>query len=373
MLSSLTPSYVPCQTVSMQRKVTNSSFLLSLDALDLGCQFMGSGGGGSTRTFRDYLRCAVSSTSTVGVKTWKSCNRPVAMGIVGSLEAMDETPPSGLETEAAYSVLCKATSHSYDSVMPWQVGGVCPLTAIAASLQLHLPLLDADLVGRAVSSLAQAALLDTSQPVSAGLSTPTGEVLYIECRDCVHLESTVRKLLGRGCGWMVFAMSPRDVPFTEKDVIHGQLSQAHCIGQEFLTNRAIASRPDLLSRLNISIFGEGRITENTSYSIADSRALVAGEGAQAVRSFMFIDEISGSVIRCDATTEFLLVLVDGKLAARAPGIIVFQETHSGKFLAPGDVRHGMSVRILYRPHPLTDCLVEKSSIDLAAYGLIENE
>lgn len=363
----------PCQTVAV--KTLDSATLLDIDEIELGCRFLGSGGGGSTRTFREYLRYNNSAVDSVAIQQWTDQSRACAVGIVGPTEVVDEALPSGLELASAYESLAHVSSYSFNSVMPWQIGGVCTLTAIATSALLDLPLVDADLVGRAASSLEQVACFDPFSPLNAALASSTGERLSIRTRDLAHLERTVRQMLGFGCGWMVLAITPASAPFQTTDVVHGQVSVARNIGHEMMQAGHTLKGRHGLGHVGVSILGEGRITENTHYGVKDPQSRIAGQGSRNVRSFTLRDQCSGTVLRVEATNEFLLVLVDGELVVAAPDIISLQDVHTGLLCSPQDVRHGMVVRVMSSRYPY-DRITGKRDVErlqLSAYGLAARE
>ena len=353
----------------------DSAALLDIDEIELGCGFLGSGGGGSTRTFREYLRYSNVAVDSVALQQWNEQSRTCAVGIVGPTEVVDEALPSGSELASAFESLAQVSTYSFNSVIPWQVGGVCTLTAVASSVLLDLPLIDADLVGRAASSLEQVACFDPFSPLNAGLASTTGERVSIRTRDLAHLERTVRQMLGFGCGWMVLAIAPASSPFQTTDVVHGQLSVARRIGHEMMqTGYGLKDRHGL-GHVGVKILGEGRITENTHYGVKDPQSTFAGQGSRNVRSFTLQDQCSQTVLRVEATNEFLLVLVDGELVVAAPDIISLQDVHTGVLCSPQEVRHGMVVRVMTSPYPY-ERIVGKRDVErlqLSAYGLEERE
>lgn len=325
------------------------------------------------RTYGDYLRQAVTDSPTLRVRQWRSTDTIAAFGILGALEAMEEAPPSGAEISAAFDALRRTTHQQFSAVIPWQIGGVCSLTAVAASHVLGLPLLDGDLVGRAVSSLQQVARFDISQPVAIGLSSPSGDTVAFEARNSANLEDMARQLLSRGCGWMTFALAPRGKPWSDHDLVLGSVNEAARIGDAIQSSVHDGLDDSHLDALGIKAIGKGRVETNAVYRITEPLRHVAGSGSRHVRSHVIVDESTDAVIRLDAASEFLLAVIDGAVTAAAPDIISVFDSHTRDLLSPQEMRPGRPIQILTQSYG-RHCHVQNDlevRLGLMAYGLEE--
>ncbi|WP_373456793.1 hypothetical protein [Brevibacterium sp. 50QC2O2] len=161
-----------------------------------------------------------------------------------------------------------------------------------------------------------------------------------------ELEDLVRSMVQTAGGWLMLALAPTTVPVGAKELIHGTVSGAAGIGAliDWTHSRASMNRfaqeaDTLRTDLGITALATGRIRHHNRY--------VTGLGTE-VESYQLVDSDSGYAVRVEATSEYLVAVVDGRVLATAPDIIQVVDRKTLRPLAVQDLRVGHEVIVLTR-------------------------
>lgn len=132
--------------------------LPDVTALERGVSLLGSGGGGDTVTAAALLREQL--TTQPGAVLTPVSDLPadalvVPVGVMGATPVFSEKLPVGNEIRAAVRAIEHWTRASIDALVSIEVGGLNGIMPLVAALDLELPLVDADLCGRALPRLDQ--------------------------------------------------------------------------------------------------------------------------------------------------------------------------------------------------------------------------
>ena len=315
-----------------------------IDALVVGVSLLGSGGGGNAATFARLLQRRLRDGSLV-------LNRPedlpeavvVPVGVVGATSVFTEKLPGGREFPAAVEAVTRWTGRPATAVMALEAGGLNGITALVAALDLGLPFVDADLMGRALPRLDQLTWSVSGRPVTpCALREPSGQVLVVDGTDAVGLERTARAFLAEAGGWAALALPPARLADVADDAVRGSIGHALALG------RAHAALPDnpsptaVAAALGGQVLGAGRVLEVARHGPAGS----FGRGSVGVA-----DVASGSVLRIEAENEFLLALVDGRPAASTPDLLCVLDRRTTVPLRVDEVRVGHEVLVVTLPGP----------------------
>jgi len=309
-----------------------------LDALLVGLTLLGSGGGGDPGLFATTLRRALTDAPVTLHHPAELGDAPVvAVGMLGGTSMLAEKLPSGQEIFGAVRALARWTGVSPEAVMPYEGAALNGALAVAAAVTLGLPLVDADLMGRALPRADH-----TTRAVAGGsltpfaMTEPVGRTVLFDHTDPVALERAVRAFVAQGGGWAGCAFAPAPASQVCDDACLGSLARAVALG------RAHAATPPagIAAALGGRVLAGGRVVE-----IARRASLTFGRAGIAI-----LDD-TGPVLRLEAENEYLLALVDGLPVASCPDLLCVLDRRTAAPIAVDGLRVGDDVTVVVLPGP----------------------
>jgi DUF917 family protein len=310
-----------------------------LESFSVGAALLGSGGGGRVDYWASALRLIGPRLQVDVVPLAAPLPDRLAMvGLIGSTMVMEEKVPSGREMPRALAMLERWAGTSIGAVLPAQIGGVTSLAAILVAHQCGLPVVDADFDGRAIPRLDQLSLFGPGMPpVAATAVTSNGIAMLVDEASADDLEAAWRDTVIRGGGWAAFAIGPISPELVRARAIEASLSRAVRVGRELLGATDLGGFAD---RLGGRVVATGKVIGLERY----------GEALSFVHnSLVVLDSASGAVVRLEAGSEYLLVLVDGEPIASTPSVIALLDPRTHESVAVDDVRMGRTVAVLVLP------------------------
>ncbi|MET8473569.1 DUF917 domain-containing protein [Streptomyces sp. NPDC006422] len=313
-------------------------------ALVTGVNVLGCGGGGDAAAFASMLRRALGAAGTV---TWHDPGPDdpvvVPVGVVGAVNVLSEKLPNGREFREAVAAVTRWTGGpAPDALMAAEAGGPNALTVLLAALDLGLPVVDVDLMGRALPRLDQLSWAVRGLPVTpCALAEPGGQILVVDRTGARGLERTVRGFLAAAGGWAALALAPVRLSAVRDACVHGSLTRALALGR---AHAALPHRPatvDVEAALGGRVLAAGRIRE-----VARSEGPGFGRG-----SVTLTDTASGAVVRLETENEILLALRDGEVTATVPDVICLLDRRTSLPLAIDRVRPGQEALAATLPGP----------------------
>ncbi|WP_433559191.1 DUF917 domain-containing protein [Pseudonocardia xinjiangensis] len=314
-----------------------------VDALVVGLMLLGAGGGGDPQPFRHPLRRALAGAEVVLHDPADLGDAPVvAVGMLGATRVLTEKLPSGREITTAVRALARWTGVEPAAVMPYEAAGLNGAMAVAAACELGLPLVDADLMGRALPRLDQLTRAVDGGPVTPyAMAEPTGQIVLVDDATPAALERIARTVVAQGGGWAGGALAP--VPAS-------QVCTDSCVGT---LARAL--------RLGRAHAGLGRPTADEVGAALAGRVLAAGRTVEIARqpsaSFgragiaVVDDRPAGGVLRIEAENEYLLALLDGEPVASCPDLLCLLDRRTSAPIAVDALRLGDDVLAVVLPGP----------------------
>jgi DUF917 family protein len=261
----------------------------------------------------------------------------VAVGMLGGTRMLTEKLPNGREIVGAVRALARWTGAEPEAVMAFEAAGLNGALAVAAAAELGLPLVDADLMGRALPRADQA-----TRAVAGGALTPfamtdpTGVTVLVDETDPVVLERVVRAIIAQGGGWAGCAFAPAPASVACHDACLGSLRRALRLGRA----HAGAAPARIAEALGGRALGAGRAVEI-------ARHASAGFG----RAGITVLDDAGPVLRLEAENEYLLALVDGVPVASCPDLVCVLDRRTAAPIAVDALRVGDDVTVLVLPGP----------------------
>lgn len=313
--------------------------------LSVGAALLGSGGGGAPDVFVSVLaRRLGDRTVHLLAPDELAGATTVPVGMVGGTSVLVEKLPGGDEFARAVEAVCRWSGDPAQSVMGIEIGGMNALTGLLAAVDLNLPYLDADLMGRALPRMDQLTWAAAGLPVHPmALCQANGQTLLIEHGGPEQMERAVRTFVAMLGGWAAAAVRPTEARVAAANANVGGVGRALALG------RAHAELPDkplperVAEALGGTMLGAGRIrhVDRSSHTTGFGRGW-----------FTFVDETGGAVLRVEAENELLLVLADGEVVATCPDLICVLQARTATPLAADQVQVGDDVLLVTLPGPL---------------------
>lgn len=302
----------------------------------------GSGGGGDPDIACSALRRLLEAHPGVDVVPPSSLTPDatvVPFGFIGATSLLSERPPSGAELTAAWA----DAPVMPDALIPMEIGGFNGVAAVWAAAELGVPVVDADLMGRALPELQQ--LL----PVTRGWTPCPAIVVDVHGRRIVldrmapsMVEAIVRAALTAMGGWAVLACQPLPVETITEACNVGSVSRAMRLGADvgrLRAGQALGEAPELAG----TVLGAGRIIEITRGAPRPGRRL------PVTTLVVELTVPDAGVLRLEAESEWLAVVVDGEPVATVPELLVVWDIDSREVLAVESVRRGRNVQVISLP------------------------
>jgi DUF917 family protein len=324
-----------------------------VDAFLLGATLLGSGGGGEARVWSHRVRSSLPAGGMPLLSLEDAQNRGLGrvavVGMVGATSVLVEKLPHGGEIAEAVGASRRWNGWPVEALMPVEAAGLNAALAVAAAAELDLPLLDVDLMGRALPRFDQLSLVVAGSDTirSAALAESGGQVLVLDHSTPSMLERAVRAYVSVAGGWAGASFGPVQVSELAGRSCEGTLTRAVRLGQalesvtgsEASTTAVIA--PSVVAQaLGGLVLGAGRVVEV-------DRGLVP----HLNRSRFTVAARTGPVLRIEAENEYLLVLVDGEPAVTCPELILVLDRRTARPIAVDRLRSGDDVQVIALPGP----------------------
>jgi len=312
-----------------------------VDPLVVGLQLLGSGGGGDPLPFRQVLRRVLADGGVELHDPAELGDAPVvAVGMLGATRVFAEKLPSGQEITRAVRALARWTGVMPAALMPYEAAGLNGALAMAAAAELGLPLVDADLMGRALPRLDQ-----LTRAVAGGRLTPyalaeaNGQVVLVDDADPVALERVARTVVAQGGGWAGGALAPVPARIVTTDSCTGTLARALRLGcaHAGLVRPSPAEVADALGGRVLAAGRTVEIARHPSQSFGRAGVTIVGEG--------------GRVLRVEAENEYLLAILDGEPVASCPDLLCLLDRRTAAPIAVDALRLGDDVLAVALPGP----------------------
>lgn len=310
--------------------------------LGQGARVYGSGGGGDPGIACASLERALTQDAMVEVippAALPPDAEVVPFGFVGATSLLSERPPSGTEILEAWAGIDAVP----DALIPMEVGGFNGVAAVWAAALLGVPLVDADLMGRALPGLHQLLPITCGwEPCPAVVVDVHGRKLVLDQMEPVMLESIVRAALTAMGGWAVLACRPLAAGTLTGSCHLQTVSRTIRLGyevQQLMAGGGIEEAP----ALSEAVLGEGRVIEIIRGGPRPGRRM------PVTTVVVDLTGPQGGVLRLEAESEWLAVVVNGDPVATVPELVLVWDVDSREVLAVETVRQGRNVRVTALP------------------------
>ena len=318
-----------------------------VEDLAIGTAILGSGGGGEPYVFKLAAKRSIQENGPVQVLDLLEIPDDYLIftsAAIGSGIVLSEKLIHGGEATLAVKELEKILGKKCDALVSIEIGGVNGVTPLIPAAQLHLPLVDGDMMGRAFPELQMSVpSLYNINPSPIIILDSIGNQTIIRTADTRLAENLARSVTMQLGGFCMLALFPMTGNQIKNAVIPGSISRALKIGQKVQEARLHGG--EIHRRLVDATSGiflfRGKVKEiHRQITGGGSRGeiLLEGVGEQALQT-----------MTVHFQNEFILATLNRKIVASVPDTIVLMDTHTTIPVTVESARSGLDVVVIGLP------------------------
>jgi len=318
-----------------------------LEDIALGATVLGTGGGGDPYVGKLMAAAAIEAYGPVALISPEELVDDalvIPVGMMGAPTVMVEKLPEGREAMAVVAALEAYLGDTALAVMATEAGGINSTIAFVVAAARGLPLVDADLVGRAFPELQMCtpSLYGTAATPLA-LADDKANSSVVTAISNLWAEKLARSLtVQMGC-WAMVALYPMRGWQVKAQCISGTISTLEKIGKTILGSRD--GRGDPVEAVRIVTGGflmwQGKIVDVSRRTMA---GFVRGEVA-----ITGVDEWSGRTLTIGFQNEFLIARSGDDVLVSTPDLITILDAETGEPITTETLRYGFRVVVLAIP------------------------
>lgn len=336
-----------------------------LTHLSLGATLLGSGGGGDPAILSGYLHYLLETHGPVKILSVDDLQEDhliVPLALIGAPLISLERLPNKKIFITLYESIIQSHPNKKIVLMPAEIGGCNALAPFILATTFSLPVLDADLIGRAFPkiNMCKPAILNQKKQ-KAYLASAMGDCSIFNVDSISQLETMAREKTVQFGGSAAIAVFLFNSAEKNNYIIPHSLSHAIHLGAFFPIHSD--NLFCFLNQTGAKIMGTGVITE--IHHRIDNGFLI---GFAKIKSYQ-------KEIIVYYQNEYLFVKEQQGILAESPDIIALIEIRSGLPLTSESLQYGLNVNILSLPAPdFWQSPEARSQVNLQAFGLsIYNE
>jgi len=313
----------------------NQLTLDNLEAVALGAAVLGSGGGGNPFEKVPMIIYHLKKYGPVDIVSLDMLTEHdlvVPLTFMGAPLVSLEKISTSRELETLLMTVEKSLGKKATALVTAEIGGANSLTPFLVAGKLGLPVVDADMIGRAFPQLQMSSCyLAGMNPAPAFQSDGLGNTLMFNVSDPNLLEEFARATTVVMGSHSAVAFYILNGPQAAKGLIHGSLSQAYNIGTSLMKEKKIP---------NGKCLAQGMLVDN------DQRVQ---DGFLIGTATLLTD--SGSKIVIHYQNEYLAATNGNTLLACTPDIIVLFDEIGCKPITSESLRYGLQLSLIKVPAP----------------------
>lgn len=316
-----------------------------LDAIEIGANILGTGGGGNPYTSKLYARELLKQGKRLAVidpLTLPDDAAVVAVGGMGAPTVSIERIIRGDEFLYAVRALERHLGRRIDALISKEIGGSNSMRPMLAAALGNWPLVDGDGMGRAFPELQMCTFFIYGLPVApaALCDVRHNVVIFEEVRDSFWLERMARAVtIQMGCH-AAYAMAPWSGAEIKRTAVLHTLSQARDIGRVVLEARRRQADPipALLASQQGQILFQGKIIDVLRW--------VTGGFARGKVTIEGMDAYHGETLTIDFQNENLLAHQGNTVVCTVPDLICILERDTATPINTELLRYGFRVTVV---------------------------
>ena len=317
-----------------------------LDDIALGAAVLGAGGGGDPYVGKLLARDSIAQNGPVSLiepADLPSDALVVATGMIGAPTIVSEKVPAGDEFLRAVLELERRLDQRVTHIVPEEIGGGNALLPIRAASQMHVPLVDADLMGRAFPEIQMCTpTLWGIACTPMSLSDDKGNVCVVDGVTNLWAERLARSItIEMGCS-AAMALYPMSGDQLRETAIPGTLSRAQRLGAAI--REARRNHQDPTVRVSAELGGR----ELVRGKVVDVARRIEKGFTRAEVDIEGLDDHLGRTLHLSTQNEHLIASIDGEVVVTVPDLIIMLESDSGEPVLTDRVRYGLRVTVIER-------------------------
>jgi DUF917 family protein len=323
---------------------------ISIEALDdiaRGAAVLGTGGGGDPYIGKLMAQGTLRRRGDVDLMDPMELDDDdivVPSAMMGAPTVMVEKVPRGEEIITAFKALETYLGQPVRATMSCEAGGLNSTTPFTVAAELGIPLVDADMMGRAFPELQMCT--PTLYGVTAtpmAIADEKGNSAVITTVSNRWTETLARTLtIDMGCSAMI-AIYPMTGKQVKETCVLNTISLVERIGRTI--REAHARRADPVEAVRAATDGHviwrgkvGDVARRTETGFARGEAAIVGS-----------DEFDGQSLRIAFQNEFLIAQTDDAVLATTPDLITVLDDETGEPITTEGLRYGFRVSVLSMP------------------------
>jgi hypothetical protein len=328
----------------MERTLT----LNDIPALALGAGILGTGGGGNTYVGQIWLEHELRRLNTpcrlIDADDVPDDALLCAAGTMGAPTVSNEKLMRGDEFAVGARALEDHLGRRFDAILCGEIGGSNCLKPLIGALQLGLPVVDGDPMGRAFPELQMDTFAIGGVPITPmALVDPHGNTVIMEHMDTpLRTEQYARSLtieMGGSAALLMPVVTGRQM---KAHLIRGTMSLAQRLGEAVLRARADnADAAEVAAALgNGSVLFRGKITDverRTVHGFARGRLSMSAFGSV------------GDTMEIVFQNENLVAWHNGEVVCTVPDLICILSLDGGEPIGTESLRYGLRVAVIGLP------------------------
>ena len=321
-----------------------------LEDIALGAAILGAGGGGDPYVGKLLAREAIRRFGPVvvvdaGEVAEDALVIPSAM--MGAPTVMVEKLPRGDEVVHAFRQLEKYLGRDAAYTMAIEIGGINSMIPFCLAARLRLPIVDADLMGRAFPELQMCT--PSIYGISAapmGIADDKGNASIIDAVDNLWTERLARSVtIDMGCAALI-ALYPMSGAQMRLSAIPASLTAAEELGR--LIRETRDGHGDTIDAIIDRLQGRRLF----SGKVVDVDRRTEKGFAKAVARMDGVDAYAGSKLELLTQNEHLVAIHDGTVVVSVPDLIIVLDSETGLPITTEELRYGYRVTVIGAPSPV---------------------
>ena len=318
-----------------------------LDDIAMGAAVLGTGGGGDPYVGKLMAQAAMRRKGPVKLLDPDELGDDdlvIPSAMMGAPTVMLEKTPRGTEIVTAFEVIQAFLGRRATATMSCEAGGLNSTTPFVVAAELGIPLVDADMMGRAYPELQMCT--PTLYGVTAtpmAIADEKGNSAILNTISNRWTETFARTVtIDMGCSAMIalFSMSGKQV---KEACVLRTISKVEQIGQTI--REAHQQHLDPIEAVRAVTAGfvvwHGKIADvarRTETGFARGEAAIAGLG-----------KYEGKTLRISFQNEFLIARTDEETIVSTPDLITVLDAETGEPITTESLRYGFRVVVLGIP------------------------
>jgi DUF917 family protein len=319
----------------------------TLNDLAVGATVLGTGGGGDPYVGRLMAKKSIEEHGVV--RMLDPLELPddalvLPVGMMGAPTVMVEKLPAGHEVVAVIEALEAHLGKRAFAVMPTEAGGINSTIAIAIAAARNLPLVDADMVGRAFPELQMCTPSLYGTPATPlAIADDKGNRSIVTTVDNRWAERIARAVTIEMGAWSMVSLYPMNGCQVKEQCIQRSVSLLISIG--VVRRRALAAHEDPIAAIRRATGGldiwHGKIVDvsrRTSGGFARGEVRIAGGAG-----------FEGHTLTIAFQNEFLIARSGDRVLATTPDLITLLDSETAEPITTELMRYGFRVIVLAIP------------------------